>query len=152
MPSTVLSENTGASSVDKYPLYTFMSAESKAFSARVDLPCRVFCGPDAMLELPAVAVSIDTGSVVLAVRGGHAHSFPMMGERVSLEMLLPVNGGQAKAKCLTVRAKVVRMTEMPDGSRQIGLSFRKASFKDVAERVLGKPRKGVKAAVTGWEM
>jgi hypothetical protein len=65
-------------------------------------------------------------------------------------MMLPVNASHAKAKCLTVRAKVVRLTEMPDGSRQIGLSFRKASFKDVTDAVR-KPRKGMQA-VNGWEM
>jgi hypothetical protein len=127
-----------------------MRAESKAFSAKVDLPCRVFCGPDSMLELSAMAVSIDTDSLVLTLRRGNGHAFPEMGERVSLEMLLPVNG-HAKAKCLTVRAKVVRLTEMPDGSRQIGLSFRKASFKDATEAI-NKPRKGAKRAINGWEM
>ncbi|SRR6266404_4684765 len=129
-----------------------MRTDNKAFSAKVDLPCRVFCGPDSMLELPAVALSIDTGSVVLAVRRGYAQSFPELGERVSLEMFLPVHPGRVKARCLTVRAKVVRLTEMSDGSRQIGLSFRKASFKDVADGVIRKQRKGAKVAINGWEM
>lgn len=105
-----------------------------------------------MVELSAVAVSIDTGSLVLAVREDQGPCLPVMGEHVLLEMFLPVNSTNAKAKCLTVRARVVRSTSMPDGSRHIGLSFRKATFKDVTDSVLRKPRKPVKAATNGWEM
>jgi hypothetical protein len=117
------------------------------FSANVELPCRVFCGPDAMLEFSGTAVSIDTSSLILSLRQGQGRGCPDMGERVKLELLLPVNSVNAKAKCLTVRARVTRVEEMPDGSRQIGFSFRRASFKDRVD-VPVEPRK----AAAGWEM
>ena len=95
-----------------------------------------------------MALSIDTGSMVLALREGSTRPWPEVGERVRLELLLPVDSESVKAKCLAVRARVDRVTEMPDGSRQIGLKFRKASFKDWD----GGPRKPAKAATNGWEM
>ena len=100
-----------------------------------------------MLELSGTAVSIDTDSMVLTL--GHEHQpGPELGERVRLELLLPVNSVKAKPKCLTVRARVVRVTEMPDGTRQIGFSFRKPSFRDLPESSLRKPA----VATSGWEM
>lgn len=118
------------------------------FSANVELPCRVFCGPDAMLEFSGTAVRIDTSSLVLSLGQGQGRGCPDMGERVKLELLLPVHSMSAKAKCLTVRARVTRVEEMPDGSRQIGVSFRRASFKDRVD----VPVMQRKSAANGWEM
>src|SRR5207302_6793655 len=105
VPSTVLlTRHKKPYCIEDVCIFRLMRTESKAFSAKVDLPCRVFCGPDSMVELSAMAVNIDTDSLVLTVRRGESKAFPELGERVSLEMLLPGNASQAKAKCLTVRA------------------------------------------------
>lgn len=119
-----------------------MSVPARAFSARVQLPCRVFCGPDSILELSGVAVSIDTGSLVLALpaRSG-VLTMPQPGDKVRLELSLPVTESNAGAKCLDVRARVSAVTELHDGSRQVTFTFRKASFKDRVESAMPKPSK-----------
>src|SRR5436190_23809687 len=95
-----------------------MSVPARAFSARVQLPCRVFCGPDSILELSGVAVSIDTGSLVLALpaRSG-SRTMPQPGDKVRLELSLPVTESNAGAKCLQVRARLSNIMEHHDGSR-----------------------------------
>src|SRR5437762_1459405 len=119
-----------------------MSVPARAFSARVQLPCRVFCGPDSILELSGVALSIDTGSLVLALpaRTGSLN-MPQPGDKVRLELSLPVTESNAGAKCLEVRARVSAITEQVDGSRQVTFTFRKASFKDLVEGPLPKASK-----------
>ena len=119
-----------------------MSVPARAFSARVQLPCRVFCGPDSILELSGVAVSIDTGSLVLALpaRDG-SQSMPQPGDKVRLELSLPVTESNAGAKCLEVRARVAGIAEQIDGSHQVTFTFRKASFKNLAEGPLPKASK-----------
>ncbi|MCU1339141.1 MAG: hypothetical protein JWO19_4722 [Bryobacterales bacterium] len=130
-----------------------MSLPVRAFSARVQLPCRVFCGPDSVLELSGMAVSIDTGSLVLAMPGGNGnsnhHDQPRLGDKVRLELSLPVTERNAGAKYLAVRARVALVTEMLDGTRQIKFTFRKASFKDRVEEVIVKP---IKQAGKLWRM
>jgi len=146
-----------------------MSLPARAFSAQVQLPCRVFCGPDSTLELSGTAVSIDTGSLVLAMpvfmstNENLAH--PQLGDKVRLELSLPVadqngdpdveqNANQnvqptTGAKYLAVQAQVAAVTELLDGSRHIKFTFRKASFKDRVEEALPKPPK---AASKTWRM
>lgn len=128
-----------------------MSVPARAFSAQVELPCRVFCGPDSVLELSGIAVSIDTGSLVLAMpahdSGGTYQ--PQLGEKVRLELSLPVTERTARSKYLALRARVAGVTEMHDGSRQIKFTFRKASFKDRLEEALPK---APKAASKAWRM
>ena len=143
-----------------------MSLPARAFSAQVQLPCRVFCGPDSTLELSAMAVSIDTGSVVLAMPVGlraenQSAEHPQLGDKVRLELSLPVaapnveqNGDVsvqqiAGAKYLAVQARVASVTELLDGSRHIKFTFRKASFKDRLAEALPKPPK---AASKTWRM
>jgi len=123
-----------------------MSLSARAFSAHVQLPCRVFCGPDSILELSGIAVSIDTGSLVLSMpaRNGAAenhHGQPLLGDKVRLELSLPVTERSAGAKYLALQARVALVTEMHDGSRQIKFTFRKASFKDRVEEAIAKPPK-----------
>ncbi|HSP67447.1 MAG TPA: hypothetical protein VLN48_06955 [Bryobacteraceae bacterium] len=119
-----------------------MSDPARAFSARVQLPCRVFCGPESFLELSGVAVSIDTGSLVLSMPAGNAdQQAPQPGDRVRLELSLPVTESNAGAKCLEVRARVSNITQQVDGSRQVTFTFRKASFKDLVEDPLPKASK-----------
>ena len=139
-----------------------MSLPVRAFSAQVQLPCRVFCGPDSTLELSGTAVSIDTGSLVLAMpvftntNDNVAHpqvDQPKLGDKVRLELSLPVSNlnveQSASAKYLAVQARVAAVTELLDGSRQIKFTFRKASFKDRMEEALPKPPK---AASKTWRM
>jgi hypothetical protein len=127
-----------------------MSVPARAFSARVQLPCRVFCGPDSILELSGVAVSIDTGSLVLALppRCGSLN-MPQPGDKVRLELSLPVTESNAGAKCLEVRARVSNITEQHDGSRQVTFTFRKASFKDL---VVGPLTKASRPDGKVWRM
>jgi hypothetical protein len=129
-----------------------MSLAGRAFSARVQLPCRVFCGPDSILELSGTAVSIDTRSLVLAMPARSSspepQNQPQLGDSVRLELSLPTER-QARAKCLALRARVALVTEMLDGSRHIKFTFRKVSFKDRVDKVLAKP---VKSAGKLWRM
>jgi hypothetical protein len=126
-----------------------MSVPARAFSARVQLPCRVFCGPDSDVELSGVAVSIDTGSLVLAMPAVNGHHAPQPGDAARLELSLPVSERNAGAKYLALRARVADVTELQDGSRQVTFTFRKASFKDRVEGTLSKPPK---SAGKGWRM
>jgi len=139
-----------------------MSLPARAFSAQVQLPCRVFCGPDSTLELSGTAVSIDTGSLVLAMpirmstNDNVTHpqiDQPKLGDKVRLELSLPVSDlnveQSAGAKYLAVQAQVAAVTELLDGSRHIKFTFRKASFKDRLEEALPKPPK---AASKTWRM
>jgi hypothetical protein len=114
----------------------------------VNLPCRVFCGPESALELSGTALSIDTGSLVLALTAnGSPH--PAMGERVRLELSLPVSDLNGGARYLAVRARVASVAQMDDGSQRFTMTFRKPSFK---ERVDVASRKPPKAAAKGWAM
>ena len=132
-----------------------MSLPARAFSAHVQLPCRVFCGPESILELSGMAVSIDTGSLVLAMpapNGSPQHGapedathepceHPKLGDKVRLELSLPVTEVNAGEKYLALQARVAGVTEMHDGSRQIKFTFRKASFKARVEEALPKAPK-----------
>ena len=124
-----------------------MRIDEQDFSAKVELPCKIFCGPDSMLEFSGVAVNIDTGSLMLQLGTHNGPWHPVVGERVRLELSLPVNFELAKAKSLSVRARVANVTDMPDGSQRLELHFRKPSFKDS-----GTTEAPVKTAGGGWEM
>jgi hypothetical protein len=129
-----------------------MRSFEQLFATKVELPCKVYCGPDSMVQLAATALSIDTGSLVLALGVG---VLPLVGARVKLEVLLPANQENPTAKCLSLRAKVTRTTELPDGSCRVELSFRKANFKDVEatpRQKLAKAAKAAKAPMNGWAM
>jgi hypothetical protein len=120
-----------------------MKVAPRFFSTDVELQCKVFWGPDARLEFSGTAVAIDSSSVALKFNGdGFPH--PSVGERVELEVTLPVSVKEAGAKCLALRAEVVRVTETGDGWRQLDLSFRKAAFRDLENRARQKSPKGVK--------
>ncbi len=131
-----------------------MHSPARAFSAQVELPCRVFCGPESVLELSGTAVSIDTNSLVLEMPAppagvGESQPAPQIGDKVRLELSLPVTEQSARAKCLALRARVALVREMLDGSRQIKFTFRKVSFKDRVEQALAKPPK---SAGKVWRM
>ena len=123
-----------------------MSFGAKAFAARVKLPCRLFCGGENGLEVSGTAVSIDTGSAVVAIPEGPQALKP--GEVVRLELELPVNGASTAARCLAVRARVAQVVEMGDGTHQMTVQFRRAAFRDPEKA----PRKPPKAATKGWAM
>ncbi len=123
-----------------------MKAASRFFSADVELQCKVFWGPEAGLEFSGTAVAIDSSSVALKFHGDK-FPHPSVGERVEMEVLLPVQSASAGAKCLSFRAEVVRVTDTGDGVCQLDLSFRKAAFRDVENRARLKSSRGVKPAV-----
>jgi hypothetical protein len=122
-----------------------MNIGAKAFSARVQLPCRLFCGPDHGLRMVGTAVSIDTGSAVLVLPDDGV-AYPKAGEVVNLELDLPMNA-DTSARCLAVRASVARVVAMRDGTRRMTVQFRKAAFKE-SERLPKKPPR----VASGWEM
>jgi hypothetical protein len=124
-----------------------MRIDEQDFSAKVELPCKIFCGPDSMMEFAGVAVNIDPGSVLLQLGAHNGPWQPVVGEKVRLELSLPVNLELAKAKSLSVRARVANVTDMPDGSQRLELRFRKPSFKDSGKREIP-----AKTAGSGWEM
>jgi hypothetical protein len=123
-----------------------MSIAAKPFEARVRLPYKLMC--DGGLELSGMAVSIDTGSAVLALpEGPLAH--PLRGQAVRLELQLPAGRASVPGRCLAVRARVAQVIEMRDGTRRVTVQFRKAAFKE-SEKAPRKPPKRV--AAKGWEM
>ena len=126
-----------------------LAIEPQPFSAKVELPCRLFCGPDATLEISGLVVNIDSGRLVLALPEGGSQAYPDLGEFVRLELQLPVKSRNAGTKYLNVRGRVARTTEMPDGSRELELKFRRASFKDRPENGNGKP---ARMEANGWKM
>ena len=68
-----------------------MRIDEQDFSAKVELPCKIFCGPDSMLEFSGVAVNINTGSLLLQIEPHNGPWQPVLGERVRLELSLPVS-------------------------------------------------------------
>jgi hypothetical protein len=127
-----------------------MSLPVGAFSAQVQLPCSVFCGPDFSLRVCGLAVSIDTRNLVLLVPAVSEYTnVPQPGERVRLELSLPVSDTSAGAKYLALRACVEGVVETDDGARQIRFTFRKVSFKDRGNEA---PPKSKKLAGKAWRM
>lgn len=124
-----------------------MRAAAHLLSAQVDLPCRVFCGPNAYPEFFGTAVRIDTSSMILRLDRGARRTGPEIGEQIRLELLLPVTSAP-KAKCLSVQGSVVDVAEGADGVNQVALTFRKARFQDRSDAVSKPP----KSAASGWEM
>lgn len=107
-----------------------MQIHEERFSAEVELPCKIFCGPDSLLEIAGTAVNIGPASVRLRLDSPDGVWHPLVGESIRLELLLPVKSARAKAKYLSVRARVADVTEMPDGKRRLELRFRKPVFKE----------------------
>src|SRR6185437_12412056 len=102
---------------------------TRAFSTRVELPCTVLCGTDAVQKLSGTAVRIEPASMVLRI-AGKPRALPRVGEKVDLDVHLPVNLEIAGAKDLSIRGLIVEVTETDDGAHQFVLSFRRAQFKD----------------------
>ena len=107
-----------------------MQIHEERFSAEVELPCKIFCGPDSLLEVAGTALNIGPASVRLRLDTHDGTWQPLVGESIRLELLLPVKSARAKAKYLSVRARVADVTEMPDGKRRLELRFRKPVFKE----------------------
>jgi hypothetical protein len=107
-----------------------MQIHEERFSAEVELPCKIFCGPDSLLEIAGTALNIGPASVRLRLDSPDGAWNPLVGESIRLELLLPVKAARAKAKYLSVRARVADVTEMPDGKRRLELRFRKPAFKE----------------------
>jgi hypothetical protein len=117
-----------------------MLAAAKAFSTSVHLACRVSYGPGATLRVSGTALKIDLHSVEIALPANIDVPYPQLGETVHLEVHLPVDFAQAGPKCLTARARVSRTREMTDQSRQLLMTFRRASFGD--PKIVSKSRRG----------
>ncbi len=126
-----------------------MDTGDQQFHANVELPCKMFREVESIGELAGTVVSIDTRSLSLRLRGGDAREGPKVGESMRLELQLPVNAAAlvAGSRCLSLRAKVVTITDQGDGSQMLEFKFRKASFKNSIDHGLGK---NVKTA--GWRM
>jgi hypothetical protein len=107
-----------------------MQIHEERFSAEVELPCKIFCGPDSLLEVAGTALNIGPASVRLRLDSLNGSWQPLVGESIRLELLLPVKSDRAKAKYLSVRARVADVTEMPDGTRRLELRFRKPVIKE----------------------
>jgi len=56
--------------------------------------------------------------------------FPQVGDKVGLEVHLPVNFDLVGAKDLSIRGLIMSVKEMADGARQFVITFRRAQFKD----------------------
>src|SRR2546430_315470 len=116
-----------------------MQTHEERFSAEVELPCKIFFGSDSLLELAGTAVNIGPASVRLHLDPLDGSWQPLVGEFIRLELVLPVKSARAKAKYLSVRARVADVTEMPDGRRRLELRFRKPVFKERLKEKDAKP-------------
>lgn len=127
-----------------------MRIHEQIFSAQVELPCKIFCGPDSLLEFEGTAVNIGPASMRLHLDKLFSSWRPLVGEQLRLELLMPVNMEQAKAKYMSVRATVADVAEQPDGTRWLELRFRKPIFKDrMNENGAARP---ARAASAKWKM
>ena len=132
-----------------------MQIHQERFSADVELPCKIFCGPDSLLEIAGTAVNIGPASVRLHLDSLDGAWQPLVGESIRLELLLPVKSARAKAKYLSVRARVADVTDMPDGKRRLELRFRKPAFKERLKETGEKDNgsaKTARAAHSKWRM
>jgi hypothetical protein len=125
-----------------------MKIEDQVFSAKVDLPCKIFCGPDSALELSGTATSIETGRLQLDVGTLYNMWRPVVGDSVKLELSLPMEVEPAKAKYLSVRARIASVEPRPDGSQRLELLFRRPVFRDRAETSMAE----APDEVSHWEM
>jgi hypothetical protein len=127
-----------------------MRIHETTFSAQVELPCKIFCGPDSSLELEGTAVSIGPASMRLHLGQIFGSWQPLVGEHIKLELLLPPNMDPAKSRYLSVRATVAGVAEQQDGTRWLELRFRKPVFKDrLDENAAAEPKK---ASSAKWKM
>ena len=132
-----------------------MQNHEERFSAEVELPCKIFCGPDSLLEIAGTAVNIGPASVRLHLEPVNGSWQPLVGETLRLELVMPVKSAHAKAKYLSVRARVADVTEMPDGRRRLELRFRKPVFKERGKEKASKEdalAMPVHAAHAKWRM
>jgi len=132
-----------------------MQNHEERFSAEVELPCKIFCGPDSLLEIAGTAVNIGPASVRLHLEPVHGSWQPLVGETIRLELVMPVKSVRAKAKYLSVRARVLDVAELADGRRRLELRFRKPVFKERSKDKEAKddPLKvPAKAAHAKWRM
>ena len=125
-----------------------MRIEDQVFSAKVDLPCKIFCGPDSTLEFLGTATSIETGRLLLDVGTLSDVWHPVVGDLVKLELSLPMELEPAKNKYLSARARVASVEPMPDGSQRLELVFRRPVFRDRAETGTAE----TPAEISHWEM
>lgn len=130
-----------------------MNTSARGFSSHVTLPCTVSCGPEAGQKLNGTALKIEPGSMILRLTAT-SRMFPQVGDKVDLDVHLPVNFELAGAKDLSIRGQVLEVTEMRDGSRQFVLSFRRANFRDRNGKNghRAAPKRKMKVATEGWEM
>ena len=132
-----------------------MQIHEERFSAEVELPCKIFCGPDSLLEVAGTALNIGPASVRLQLDSLEGAWNPLVGESIRLELLLPVKSDRAKAKYLSVRARVADVIDTPDGKRRLELRFRKPVFKERLKET-GESENGLakasQAAHSKWRM
>ena len=132
-----------------------MQNHEDRFSADVELPCKIFCGPDSLLEVAGTAVNIGPASVRLHLDPVVGSWQPLVGESIRLELVLPVESAHAKAKYLSVRARVEDVSEMPDGKRRLEVRFRKPVFKERSQEngtgEEGQPKRS-RAEHAKWRM
>ena len=102
-----------------------------------------------MLEFSGTAVNIDTAKLLLELNGLPEHWRPAVGERVRLELLLPVDAGNS-ARSVTFRAKVSLVAEETNGKCQVEFAFRRPNFK--ADEAAEKKTAVRKEATNGWAM
>mgnify|MGYP001793615980 CR=1 FL=1 len=132
-----------------------MQIHEERFSAEVELPCKIFCGPDSLLEVAGTAVNIGPASVRLQLDSRDGVWNPLVGESIRLELLLPVKSARAKANYFSVRARVADVIDTPDGKRRLELRFRKPVFKErlkEAGETESAAAKTPRAAHAKWRM
>jgi hypothetical protein len=124
-----------------------MRLVSRQLSSPIELPCTVSCGEDeGIFRVEATAIGIESTRMVVRIRERKG-MLPSLGDQVRLDVHLPAEAG-VTAKDLSVRARIIQVSEADRGMRTFTLSFRRAQFKDRAAPAAAKR----KSAGLGWEM
>jgi|SRR5579862_7421034 len=105
-----------------------MRTVSTRFISQIELPCTVTCGEDGKVKVSGTAVRIESARLVLRVRSAK-QAILRLGDEIRLNVHLPAQEGIA-AKDLSVRARIIEVSEMREGARTFVVSFRRAQFKD----------------------
>ena len=101
-----------------------------------------------MLEFAGTALNIETAKLLLELKELPEHWRPVVGERVRLELQLPVGVENSAPRCISFRARVAAVTETPQGGWRLELAFRKPAFKDLGVEGLALR----KETGNGWAM
>ncbi len=115
-----------------------MRPTAPQFYSQLELPCTVSQGERGERKLAGTVFRIESARLILRINT-KKHGLLRLGEEVRLKVHLPAEGG-ISAKDLTLRGRVMVISDSEGRAQTYVLSFRRAQFTDRVE------------APAGWEM